>query len=201
MTERRGGRIPRLASTIGQLAAILAVSLWLTAPTALAQVMPPTEENRWREAEDAGRAAAERLRAGRLPEVALSAPPVYPADYAERQYPWELLGSPFIPVMPLGEIRFMSVPPSPDDPDSFFRRVARQELSPLGFRLNYPEARPYLDYGRAPLILEAWAQYLGRPPEDLPRLPITPERTTLVIGSWLREAGYLVGPMAPSLAR
>jgi hypothetical protein len=156
------------------------------------QVIVASEEERWRDAEDAGRAAAARLSFWPADANQLRPRPPLPSPL-ERPYAWEMLGSPFVAVMPLAEIRFMGVPPALNDPN--YGMLVRDERAPVAFRLSFLEARPYLEYGYGPQVLDAWAIYLGRSPAELPQLPITAEQFTRAIGRWLQEAGYLVGPL------
>jgi hypothetical protein len=123
--------------------------------------------------------------------------PPYPGDNFQRPYPWEVLGSPFIPVLPLREIDFMGIFPSPLDPD--YGRLIRYYMTPLAFAANYREATPYLFDGRGPAVLDAWARYLNRSTANLPEAAFRGDGVRSTIAAWLRESGYLVGDGAADI--
>src|SRR5918997_997024 len=64
--------------------------------------------------------------------------PPYPGDVVQQPFPWQVLGSPYLPVFPLREVTYMGTPPSPDGP--CYGRLQRSYVTPLVFRLNYLEA-------------------------------------------------------------
>lgn len=149
------------------LAALLAVGLQGLIPNnghaaPALQGIPVTEEERWQAAQETEQRAAERVRAWpqAYPVPNQRARPPYPGSTWQQPYPWELLGSPYLPVIPLREINFMGVPPDRDDP--CYGRLMRLYATPVAFRLNYLEASRYLEQGAGPVVLDAWASYLGR---------------------------------------
>ncbi len=191
-SRRRVAHAALVLLTLG-LASLALPGAGLALPAS--QVVVDDDTERWRVAEDAARAAADHLRPWPAAYEFYRPRPPYPGGALQRLYPWELLGSPFAPVWPLGEVRFAGI--LPDDTDYDYGYLTRHYLTPLAFRVNFREAEPYLNVGFGPAVLEAWARYLGRSTAELARPPVTAEEITRVIAGWLRDAGYLVEDTRP----
>ena len=160
-------RVARLATLGATLALTLGVVLAPAAvqATPLAQGQPVTEDERWRLAEEIDRRMAEELSAwpAAYPLPGDRWRPAYPGDSYQRPYPWELPGSPYLPVSQLREVTFMGIQPGPADP--CYGRLLRTYQTPVGFRLNYLEAARYLSLASADYattVLNAWEAYLTR---------------------------------------
>src|SRR5579875_1838227 len=160
----RGRRWARLLPAVAVLAAgghaLLATPGWAAPP---GQGIPQTPEGQWQTAQEAEQRAADSLRTWpqAYPLPGDRARPAYPGSFWQQPFPWELLGSPYLPVVPLREINYMGVQPGPDNP--CYGRLGRDYATPVAFRLNYLEAQPYLEQGYGPAMLDAWASYLTRP--------------------------------------
>ena len=160
-------RAARVATLIATLALVTTIFLSPAAvqATPLAQGQPTTEEDRWRRAEEIERSLADELSAwpAAYPLPGTRWRPAYPGDSYQRPYPWELPGSPYLPVPQLREMGFMGIQPGPADP--CYGRILRSYQTPVAFRLNYLEAARYLSLASADYsttVLNAWEAYLTR---------------------------------------
>jgi hypothetical protein len=173
--------LPVVATAVIGLQAMLPSALY-AAPQH--QGIAQTEEERWQSIQEAEQRAGERLRAWpqAYPLPADRPRPAYPGSFWQQPFPWELLGSPYLPVVPLREINYMGVQPTPDDP--CYGRLARDYVTPVAFRLNYLEAAPYLEQGYGLDVLDAWAGYLVRP-GTLPGAVERPDDGVAMVGGCL----------------
>jgi hypothetical protein len=107
-----------------------------------------------------------------------------------------MLGSPFVPELPLRELYFMGIDPAPDGSD--YSRLIRYYMTPLVFIPDYQNAAPYLYSNRAPAVVAAWARYLQRSTDDLQPEDMVGDGARGVIARWLQDAGFLINVAANS---
>jgi hypothetical protein len=195
MSHRDGRCVRLIVLAVGLAVCLQGVLPQRTQASPVGQGIAQTEEDAWRVAQEAEQRAAERQRAWPqayplpanparpVPPGLQPARPAYPGSTWQQPYPWELLGSPYLPVVPLREVNFMGVQPTPDDP--CYGRLQRLYSTPEAFRLNYLEAVPYLEQGYGPDVLDLWASYLSRP-GTVPNEVQSPDTGVAMVGGCMQ---------------
>ena len=130
---------------------LLGVSLLVPSFAQAQQIAPATapgtaaEEETLRRREQGARLVGDALSAWPASYPYFRARPPLAGGPLQRPYPWEVLGSPYVAVLPSREIHFMGVEPS--QIDRCYGLLERNDVTPLLFRSNLSEARPYLAAG------------------------------------------------------
>jgi hypothetical protein len=157
----------RMVRALG-LTLLIAVQAWSaaspsgTSAAPVYQVVAEDPDEAWRRAELAQQQAAQAVSAWPAAYPFYRPRPPYPGGALQQLFPWQMLGSPYLPALPFREIHFTGNVPSPHD--LCYGRLVRSYNTPLVFRLNYLAAAPYINFGYGPAVLEAWWRYLSPPP-------------------------------------